>query len=318
MASIRIALVGIGKIARDQHIPALKADPNYELVAAVTRHEPPAGIPSYRTIAELIDAQIGLDAVSLATPPLGRHVIARQAIEAGLHVMLEKPPGGTVSEVEALAALARSAGVSLFATWHTREAPAIETARRWLADRMVKDVVITWREDVRRWHPGQAWIWEPGGLGVFDPGINALSAATRILPRPLFLTDAELFYPENRAMPIAAHLAMSDSAGAPIRAEFDWREEGPQRWDIDVDTDAGRLALSKGGAGLAVEGRILVDEDEISAEYPNLYARFAELVRSGTSDVDLQPFRLVADAFMLGRRTVVEPFNEQQTKERPE
>ena len=310
MTPIRIALVGIGKIARDQHIPSLAADPNYELVAAVTRHSGVEGVPTYRSLSELIDAGIELDAVSLCTPPVGRHLIAREAIAAGLHVMLEKPPGATVSEVADLAAAAREAGVSLFATWHSREAPAIETARAWLAERTVRSVEIVWREDVRRWHPGQAWIWEAGGLGVFDPGINGLSVATRILPRPLFLTAAELFYPENRAMPIAANLSLSDRAGTPIRAEFDWREEGPQRWDIDVETDAGRLSLWKGGAALAADGRVLVDEDEISAEYPNLYARFAELVRSGASDVDLSPFRLVADAFLLGRRTLVEPFNE--------
>jgi hypothetical protein len=43
-------------------------------------------------------------------------------------------------------------------------------------------VEIVWHEDVRKWHPGQQWIWEPGGFGVFDPGINALSIATRIFP----------------------------------------------------------------------------------------------------------------------------------------
>jgi D-galactose 1-dehydrogenase len=310
MAPIRIALVGIGKIARDQHIPSLAANPDYEFAAAVTRHDPVEGVPTFRSISELLASEIELDAVSLCTPPVGRHLIAREAIDAGLHVMLEKPPGATVTEVVELERAARERGVSLFATWHTREAPAIEQARAWLAGKNVSRVEIIWREDVRRWHPGQQWIWEPGGLGVFDPGINGLSAATRILPRPLFLTGAELFYPENRAMPIAATLQMSDGAGTPVRAEFDWREEGPQRWDIEVETDAGRLLLLKGGASLSIDGSVLVDEDEISAEYPNLYARFAELVRSGSSDVDLAPFRLVADAFLLGRRTTVEPFNE--------
>ena len=310
MAPIRIALVGIGKIARDQHIPALAANADYELVAAVTRHEPPAGIASYRSLSEVLQSGTKLDAVSLCTPPVGRHAIAREAIEAGLHVMLEKPPGATVSEIDDLVAAAREQGVSLFATWHTREAPAIEPAREWLAGRAIRDVAITWREDVRRWHPGQAWIWEPGGLGVFDPGINGLSAATRILPRPLFLTGAELSYPENRAAPIAARLRMTDSSGTRIAAEFDWREQGPQRWDIDVETERGRLSLSKGGATLAVDGNVLIDGEEISAEYPNLYVRFARLVRSGASDVDLAPFRLVADAFMFGRRAVVEPFVE--------
>ncbi|HUG45006.1 MAG TPA: Gfo/Idh/MocA family oxidoreductase [Sphingomicrobium sp.] len=307
---IRIALVGIGKIARDQHIPALAASSDYELVAAVTRHGPVEGISTFGSITEMRQSGLALDAVSLCTPPLGRHVLAREAIAAGLHVMLEKPPGATVSEVESLALAARKAGLALFATWHTRAAPAIERARSWLAGRRIGSATIIWREDVRQWHPGQAWIWEPGGFGVFDPGINALSAATAILPQALFLTDASLFYPENRAMPIAAHLSMSDSEGIAINADFDWRERGTQRWDIDVETDAGRLTLSKGGAALAIDGETLIDEDEISAEYPNLYVRFAELVRSRMLDVDLAPLRLVADAFMLGRRVQVDPFVE--------
>ena len=43
-------------------------------------------------------------------------------------------------------------------------------------------------------------------------------------------------------------------------------------------------------------------------EYPSLYARFAELVEAGESDVDREPLRIVADAFLVGRREIVEPF----------
>jgi len=144
------------------------------------------------------------------------------------------------------------------------------------------------------------------GLGVFDPGINALSILTRILPQPLFVTAAKLSFPANRAAPIAARLSLADAAGLPIAAEFDFRQTGPQSWDILVETDGGPLTLSGGGARLAVGGEVLVDEAE--AEYRGLYRRFVELTASGASDVDLAPLRLVADAFMLGRRQIVEPF----------
>ena len=45
-------------------------------------------------------------------------------------------------------------------------------------------------------------------------------------------------------------------------------------------------------------------------EYPGLYSRFANLIRGGRSDVDIDPLRLVADAFQRGRRESVEPFND--------
>ena len=44
-------------------------------------------------------------------------------------------------------------------------------------------------------------------------------------------------------------------------------------------------------------------------EYPALYARMAELVRRGASDVDLAPMVHVADALTLGRREIVAPFH---------
>src|SRR6185312_7494417 len=99
------------------------------------------------------------------------------------------------------------------------------------------------------------WIWEPGGLGVFDPGINALSILTEIYPHPVHLASADLSFPANRDTPIAASLRFADPNGAEVTAEFDWRQEGPQTWNIDVATETGALKLSSGGAKLAIDGR---------------------------------------------------------------
>jgi D-galactose 1-dehydrogenase len=183
-----------------------------------------------------------------------------------------------------------------------------EPARRWLGPRRITSVNVSWKEDVRVWHPGQGWIWQPGGLGVFDPGINALSILTRILPQPLFVTAAELSFPANREAPIAAQLSLTDADGLPVTAEFDFRQTGPQSWDIFVETDGGPLTLSGGGARLMAGSQVLVDAGK--AEYRELYRRFVELTATGESDVDLTPLRLVADAFMLGRRQIVEPFED--------
>ena len=308
MTVIRVAIVGLGKIARDQHISAIAETAGIELAAIVSRNASINGIKHFATLDELLDRVPDIDAVALCTPPQGRQALAAAALKAGKHVLLEKPPGATVSELTPLIAEARQTGHTLFATWHSRFAPAVEAARAFLAGRQIRSVVVEWKEDVRVWHPGQAWIWEPGGLGVFDPGINALSILTRILPRPFFLTEAELSYPGNRATPIAANLAFSDGTGLPILAEFDWRQTGPQTWDIRVETDAGRLTLSCGGSRLDHDDRTLVDEQQ--AEYRGIYQRFVELIASRVSDVDLSPLLHVADAFMLGRRRDVEPFIE--------
>lgn len=303
---VQLGLVGLGTIARNQHLAAIAATEGITLAAVASRNASLPDVPCHRDIATLLAREPAVGAISLCTPPQGRFDQAAAALAAGKHLMLEKPPGSTIAEVMALAALAERHGVTLFATWHSREAAAVETARAHLAGAELRRCRITWKEDVRKWHPGQQWIWQPGGLGVFDPGINALSIVTRILPEPIHLTAAELSYPANRATPIAAALDFRTTGGTPVSAVFDWRQEGPQTWDIEVETAAGRLTLSGGGSRLAIDGR-----EQMAApdrEYAGLYRRFVELIRAGRSDADLSPLILVADAFLLGRRLEVEPF----------
>lgn len=306
MTVIDIAIVGVGKIARDQHVPSIAGNTAFNLAATVSRSSGIDGVTNYATLEELISERPEIGAVALCMPPQARFEAARTALSAGRHVLLEKPPGATVAEVETLKKLASDSNVSLFATWHSRFAAGVETARQWLSERSISSVRVTWKEDVRRWHPGQDWIWQPGGLGVFDPGINALSIVTAILPMPVHLVSAELEFPEGRDAPIAAQLVMTGGDGFLVETAFDWRQTGPQTWTIEVDTQTGRLVLSEGGAVLDIDGKRVLAEGD--GEYAAIYARFGELVRTGASEVDLSPLVHVADAFMLGRRLVVEPF----------
>lgn len=306
MSPINLAIVGVGKIVRDQHLPAVAGNGDYRLIAAASRHGTVDGIDNFKSIEEMLAAVPDIAAVSLCMPPQYRYAAAEKALSAGKHVFLEKPPGATLSEVADLESLAASRGLTLFASWHSRYAPAVEAAKDFLAGTVIRAMRVIWKEDVRHWHPNQEWIWQAGGLGVFDPGINALSIVTHILPRPVFITAATLEFPENRDAPIAASMTFSDARGLDLAADFDWRQTGKQSWDIVAQTDAGEMVLSEGGAKLSIDGKPVHAEPE--QEYPMLYRRFAELVKGGKSDVDLAPLRHVADAFMLGRRKFVEAF----------
>ncbi len=306
MTRLRLAIVGFGKIATTRHVPAIAASPDVELVAIADPKATAPDVPNFPSLEKLLKEGPAVDAVTLCTPPQVRSREARLALEAGKHVMLEKPPGATVSEITPLLAAAEAAKTTLFATWHSRCAPAVEPARRLLADRAIKSVAITWKEDVRVWHPGQDWIFAAGGFGVFDPGINALSILTRILPRPVYVTRADLGFPANREAPIVVEMDMRDEAGLPIRVEFDFRQTGPQTWDIRIETDRGPLVLSGGGAKMSDGGNGVVDA--MKEEYPALYRRFVDLAAKGESDVDLAPLQIVADAFLLGGRRNVEAF----------
>jgi len=308
MSAIKLAIVGVGKIVHDQHLPAIAANPDYQLIASASRNHTVEGIPGFKSIEEMLAQMPEIEAVSLCMPPQYRYSAAHAALTAGKHVFLEKPPGATLSEVADLEALAASKGLTLFTSWHSRYAPGVQPAKAFLAEHAPSSMHVIWKEDVRHWHPNQEWIWQAGGLGVFDPGINALSIVTEILPERVFLSGASLEFPDNREAPIAADLHFQSAGELRVHAEFDWRQTGKQSWDILVETAKGQVKLSDGGSRLWIND---VEQPlEKEAEYPSLYRVFADLVKAGKSDVDVAPLRHVADAFMLGKRKVVEAFHD--------
>lgn len=298
--AIRLGLIGIGKIARDQHLPAIAADRAFALAATVDPGNALPDVPNFPSLARLLTDGPTIDAVAICTPSQVREAIAVEALQAGLHVMLEKPPAGTLSGAARLVAVA-APGRTLFAAWHSREAPMVAPARAWLAGRTIRRGTIRWREDARIWHPGQHWLWEPGGLGVFDPAINALSILTAISAERFSVRDAQFEIPANRHAPVAATGTLAGDAGE-IALDLEFREAGAPCWDIALETfDGGRLILSDGGRRIALDGAAARTAPD--AEYPALYRRFAELIEAGASEMDTAPLRLVADAFLVARTT---------------
>jgi predicted dehydrogenase len=304
-----MGIVGVGKIARDQHIPRIAANPAFQLVAIASRHGSVAGVANFPSLEAMLVGAPDLDAVAICTPPQTHYDMARQVLDAGRHVLMEKPPCASLLQLEHLVQLARAAGRSLYQTWHSQHARAVEPARLLLQKRRIRRVHIIWKEDVLRWHPGQTWLWEPGGFGIFDPGMNALSILTRLIPEPLFPRNSCLYVPSNCSAPIAAELALTSASGIEISAEFDFRETGPQRWNIDIDTQEGALKLTAGGGQLSrADEPTPPDIGSLDTEYEAIYRRFAELVARKESDVDARPLQLVADIFLMARQVPVEAF----------
>jgi D-galactose 1-dehydrogenase len=307
----RIGIIGLGKIAQDQHLPVIAGNPDFALVAISSQRGLHAGAArAFTDHKTMLDAMPGIEAVAVCTPPQVRHAIARDALLAGKHVMLEKPPTATISELRDLESLAKAKGLVLMTTWHSQYNAGVDAAKRQLAGKRVTRLFVEWKEDVRKWHPGQAWIFKAGGFGVFDPGINALSIVTKIMPEPVFVAGAALLIPANADAPIAADLSLAvGGRSGDFAAAVDLRPIDPDIWEITIETAEGAsLKLSHGGSKLAVDGETVVEEP--MREYEGIYAHFARLLDAGESYVDAAPFALVADAFMVGRRQTVEPFDE--------
>ena len=305
---IELGIVGVGAIAHKQHKAAVDAHAGFSLAASASHDGAFDGVPAYREMSEMLAAHPEISAVTLCVPPRVRTRLALEAIQAGKHVFLEKPPGQTVAEVLALEAAAKAAGVTLFASWHSRYAAAVEPLKAAIAEHGMRGVQVPWREDARIYHPGQRWIWEDGGFGCFDPGINALSILTHVLPAPFYTEAAKFWIPENATQPVRAELLYRDTVGRAIEALFDFDHPEPAEWSIIVETDGPTLPLSGGGKRLMVGDAVAVDAPD--AEYLALYDLFAGLVAGSRSDVDLLPLIHCSDAFLVAERKVAPAFVE--------
>ncbi len=206
--TIRIALVGFGHIARHEHLPEIQANSDFTLVAIVAPSAPvDIDCAYFENVTAMIAAMPDeVDAVAICTPPGARFLIAMELVAAGIAVLLEKPPTSTLGEFDDLVRTADRGGAALFTAWHSQYAAAVAPARLALLKEDIASISLIWQEDVRKFHAGQEWIWEPGGFGVFDPGINGLSILTDILQETLIVRDATLHYPANKQAPITAEI----------------------------------------------------------------------------------------------------------------
>jgi D-galactose 1-dehydrogenase len=313
MQKFRIGVIGLGKIAQDQHLPVIAKSSSFELAAVSSQRGLTAGDAlAFRDPNSLLTQTSDLDAVAVCTPPQARHAIAREALTAGKHVMLEKPPAATLSELGDLKGLAEAKGLVLMTTWHSQYNDGVDEAKRLLKGKTVTRLFVEWKEDVRKWHPGQPWIFKAGGFGVFDPCINALSIVTKIMPEPVAVNGGELSFPANSDAPIAASLTLSCGGRTTgFSVETDWRPIERDVWEISIGTEDGlNLKLLSGGARLEVNGKVAVDRK--AEEYEAIYEHFNRLLTAGESYVDSAPFQLVADAFLVSKRREVEEFKEQK------
>ena len=120
------------------------------------------------------------------------------------------------------------------------------------------------------------------------------------------VAEARLQVPVNVQTPIAATIRF---VGADSIAEFDWRADCQEDWSISAQTGNGRtVALREGGATLFIDGR----QQVLSGlhGYTAIYDRFAAILAAGEVDLDLEPLRIVSDAFLVGQRETIDAFEE--------
>jgi predicted dehydrogenase len=134
--SVRMGVIGCGKIARVAHLPRLAANPNCVitavadpdekyLVAAQRKHRAPH---AFRDPADLLGSGL-VDAVVVCSPNWAHAAQVVEAAEHGLHVLCEKPLATNLADCERMVDACAKAGVTLQVALQKRFHPAFQRAR---------------------------------------------------------------------------------------------------------------------------------------------------------------------------------------------
>lgn len=134
MTDLRIGVVGCGRISQAAHLPALSRADGATLVSVCDPSEVLAGgvgqrydVP-HETDLEKLLANADVDAVILAVPDRLHLPLAIQVLDAGKHLLVEKPITGTLSDAEKLAAAATASGLVLQVGAMKRHDPGVQYA----------------------------------------------------------------------------------------------------------------------------------------------------------------------------------------------
>jgi predicted dehydrogenase len=191
---VRVALIGSGWI-QDFHARAVLAYPGAELVVVANHREPSArafaerhGIPEVTTDWRSLADRDDVDAAVVATPNALHAEQSIAFLDAGKHVLVEKPMAVSLAECDAMIDAAARSGASLMVAHNWRFRDEVIAMRDRIASGALGEVVKTRGYGVHaNWGP-EGWFVEPalaGGGALVDMGVHAIDTARFVLGDPV-------------------------------------------------------------------------------------------------------------------------------------
>jgi predicted dehydrogenase len=200
---VRVGIIGTGGIARFAHIPGYKAQQDVEIVAFCDvvpgRAEAAAkefGVPkAYTDFCEML-AKEQLDAVSVCTPNAAHKDATIAALQAGCHVLCEKPIAMTLQQGQEMVAAAKKAGKTLQVGLNSRFMPEALTVKRFVdAGEFGKmyygEAVYLRRRGIPNWGVFTQKELQGGGA-LIDIGVHVLDRTLWLMgnPKPVVVMGA--------------------------------------------------------------------------------------------------------------------------------
>ncbi|WP_058306564.1 Gfo/Idh/MocA family protein [Gracilibacillus massiliensis] len=247
MTKLRVGLIGAGGIATDVHLPAYKniseqvevvaiADVAYERAQSVAKeHGIPEAFDSYQSMLEKVD----LDAVSVCVPNKFHNESAIAALNAGCHVLCEKPPAMNQEEAIEMEEAATKSGKLLMYGFHYRFQSETQAAKRFIDAGEFGEIYAGRVQAIRRRGiPGWGVFTNKelqGGGPLIDIGVHMLDTA-------LYLMG----YPEPEVVLGQTHQQIGTKKGVGLLGEWDYQ-------NYTVEDMAVGMITFKNGASLVLE-----------------------------------------------------------------
>ena len=270
---LRAAVIGYGLGGSAFHAPFIATTPGLELAAIVTgnsdrQRAAARDYPGVRIVADvgqLWHSGAALDLVAISTPNRTHVPLARSAIEAGLHAVVDKPLAPSSREARALADEATQRGVFVIPFQNRRWDGDFLTVRRLLAEGALGNP-MRFESRFERWRPTPTGSWreraapdEAGGL-LFDLGSHLIDQALVLFGpvrevyaqldrrRPGVEADDDTFVTLSHTSGVRSYLYVSAvAAQSAPRFRILGQTAAFTKWGLDVQEDALRAGTRPGG-----------------------------------------------------------------------
>lgn len=310
--TINTAIIGFGSVAEKMHAPLIDVCPDLELVASVERRtnrceELYAGVTTYRSLQELLAADAA-DLIVITTPNEFHFPMAMQCLEAGKHVLVDKPVTIFSHEAEELNKLAEKKGL-ICSVFHNRRYDGdFMTLQKLVREGDLGDLVYL-ESHFDRFRPDVSENWRemevPGNGITFDLGSHLIDQVVLLFGLPNWI-QADIR--KQRGGAIAddyfdiildyGSLKARVTAGALVNAPTPkflllGKKGAYQKFGLDVQEAAFKAGVKPEGSSWGVEaeenwGEIFLNEGikpykTIPGDYRVLYQNVADAILKGTT-----------------------------------
>jgi predicted dehydrogenase len=242
-------VIGIGDITERRVIPAILAEPRSRLHALLTRDPQKAaaypGVQVFTTIEDALEDAL-IDAVYVASPVFLHAPQTIACLEAGKHVLCEKPTAMNLAEAQSMVAAARSNRRLFAVAYYRRLFPKLMRAKQLIADGAIGQPVLA-EANCHGWlktdNPGwdKNWMLNPamaGGGPLYDIACHRIDALNFLFGEP----SRAAGFLSNAVHP----LAVEDSATVLIQYAGGIHATVDARWNSHVKRDQFRV-IGTGG-----------------------------------------------------------------------